>query len=148
MAWTNIHKQRMFEAWFEGSGTPNNFYLMLTNDSVTAATSSLTQVTPVASSNSWGGSAALAAGTGISLATYNTTINNQGYSQATISPITITVAATGTVVGPFQNVILVGDPNNGTNFEVYAYWGLGASITITQNQTFTLSNGSFKVENT
>lgn len=149
MTFTNIHVQRMFETWFEGSAAPTNFYYVFATSATTPTidTSAVTQLTLVPSGNGWPGSAALTrTGTMIAVSSFgNPTLTND-YVQADLSSLVI--SATGgdiPITGdPLRWLLLCGNPGGAGINEVYDFFSLGGNTTIANGQSFTISNGSLR----
>ena len=146
MAWTNIHVQRMFETWFEGSSAPTNFYYVFATSATTPTvdTSALSTLTVVPAGNGWNGSSPLARdGLAISVsANYSSDYGQASLSALTLSATTgIGIPATG---DPLRWLLLCGTPGANGITEVYDYWSLGGNTTIPSGQSFVISNGALR----
>ena len=150
MAWTNIHIQRAFETWFEGSSAPTQFYYAFATSAVTPTidTSATSQLTLVPAGNGWAGSAALLRdGAAISVSAYGTPTNNVDFIQANLSSLTLS-ATTGVGIpatgSPLRWLLLCGTPGGAGITEVYDYWDLGGDTTVASGQSFVISNGALR----
>lgn len=150
MGWTNIHVQRMFETWFEGSGAPTNFYLTFATSATTPTidTSSTSQLTLVPSGNTgWPGSATISrTGLMIAASAYGGPTNTDDYVQVSLSSLTLSgsggdIPHTG---DPLRWLLLCGTPGGNGITELYNYWSLGGNTTVANGQSFLISNGALR----
>jgi len=153
MVWTNIHKQRIFEEWFENGGTaPTYFHFQLaTSDTGTwnADLSSCSQVTLVAEGNGYyaSGIRALRDGTDISVPAFGSEAQSNDYVEADIG-VTLEWTATGGNIpstgSPPYYLIMTDDNATPTQREIFGFWSLGGNVTLIENQVLTLTGATLR----
>jgi len=149
MAWTNISKQKMFEATFEGSSLslPDYFCLQLgtsTTGSYTANLENTSAITTVSDGNGYDSSGLKVERNGVDLVV---TSYDSGTSsiRATLKSGYEWTAQGGTIAG-ITHVLLTAGSVNGSPVAynqrtIWAYWSLGQEFNIPSGSKFIINSG-------
>jgi hypothetical protein len=148
MSWTNLGKQKMFEATFGGSSLPNNFCLQLSTsasdelwDADLKSTSSLTLVSE--------GNGYYASGLAIERdgVDFVVTVNDSFDNALVTLRSGYEWVATGGSISNIQYVLLTAQYSAGDNpasREVWAFWDLGSTVSIPQNSRFVITSAALQ----
>lgn len=146
MVWTNIGKQKMFEAWFEASTAPSYFTLMLSTSSAsfTADLSSTGQISSVlVSSGTGGGNGYAPSGLRVNRNGVDLSVSTNlasDYVDATLGAGFLWSATGGQSISGIDFVILATDEADIYTRSVLGYWLVGGNpLTITDGNTLTIT---------
>lgn len=160
MVWTNIHKQKMFETWFEGSTAPTSFYFQLASSgagdgAMTVDTSACTDHVFLSSHGGYNISGIACPRNGVSglvVSAFGDATQTNNYVDAVVTQTLYwssnggigTSGAAGSQDGAFCYLALTDSIDPTASGTVYAFWSLGGDTTVPDTQTLTITGGSLR----
>lgn len=145
MVWTNIGKQKMFEATFEGSALPSYFTFMLATSATgtfDADLSSTSQITLVSSGTGYASSGLRVNRDGVDLSVSANLTSD--YARATVRANYFEWTAAGGPINDVAYVLLADDGANPLDRTIWAFWALSSELDIPDTAKLRITTGALQ----